>query len=458
MNSRLQKWIGPKEFYQKTTRLAVPLSFQMLLGSALSIVDTIMVSWIGMVTPVGTAAQVDTLCSMIAYGTIGGIAMFSAQFYGAHDTERLKKSFGLMIALSGLNALFWFILAALFGYQICWFYMPDAAVCANAMEYLSIFKYSFLLGSLSFSFSYMYRSIGQAKLPLLISILTTVSNILLDLLLIFGAGPIPALGIKGAALASVIAQGIGLCTNILYAIIKRPSFIGSLKEMFTLPKNFVTPIFKKIGPLILNETLFGFGTTLFTKAFGQLGTKAMDAYYVGNQIFNIFLFVVYGYGNAVSVLLGNLLGSGRIDRAKEECRYHLGLSLVFSAFLVILMILFAGNIVDLFSLNDPYTYTLAVQIVYVFAVKVSMRLFNFVIFSILKAGGESKIVQALDSGILWIVGLPCAFICVNVFGMTSIVLVLLITQLEQLVRLIFGMKEVLSDRWAKDLTVLVRNS
>ena len=121
------------------------------------------------------------------------------------------------------------------------------------------------------------------------------------------------------------------------------------------------------------------------------------------------------------------------------------------------MILFAGSMVDLFSLDDPYTYQLAVQIVYVFAVKVSMRLFNFVIFSILRAGGESRIVQRLDSGILWAVGLPCAFLCVNVFGMTSIVLVLLICQLEQLVRLVFGMKEVLSDRWAKDLTVLVRN-
>ena len=111
--------------------------------------------------------------------------------------------------------------------------------------------------------------------------------------------------------------------------------------------------------------------------------------------------------------------------------------------------------VSFFRLEGP-TEQLAVRIVYVFAVKASMRLFNFMIFCILRSGGDAKIIQFLDSGLEWLVGLPCAFICVNVLHMDNIALVLLITQLEQLVRFIFGMKRVKSYKWANDLTKLVQ--
>ena len=111
--------------------------------------------------------------------------------------------------------------------------------------------------------------------------------------------------------------------------------------------------------------------------------------------------------------------------------------------------------VALFALSDPATEALAVTIVRVFAVKASMRLYNFMIFCILRSGGDAKIIQFLDSGLEWLVGLPCAFLCVKVFNMKSIALVLLITQLEQLVRFVFGMRRVRSNKWANDLTKLV---
>lgn len=449
-----EKYFADRDFYKRTAAIAVPLALSNALQSCMSMIDTLMVSWIGMVSAVGTAAQVDTLSMMIAYGCIGGTGMFAAQFYGAGDEHNLKRCLGLSLTLVLTNALFWWCLATFFGRQILGFYMNDPLIIENGLEYLRIAKWSLMLGAFSFAFSNMYRSTQQPSVALRISVVGGLSNVLFNWLLIFGVGPFPELGIAGAALGTVTAQCITASAYVIHAIATKQKFVGPLNEMFALDKEFVRPILRRIFPLILNESFFGVGQTLFIKAFGQLGKDQMDAYYAGNQIFNLMTFVIYGYGSSVQILLGSELGKGNIEKAREECNYHIGLASVISVVLVSALVIFAGPLVSFFRLQGE-TERLAVMIVYVFAVKASMRLFNFMIFCILRSGGDARIIQFLDSGLEWLVGLPCAFFCVNVLHMDNIALVLLITQLEQLVRFIFGMRRVRSYKWANDLTKLV---
>ena len=455
VNMELRRYIGTSDFYRSTARIAIPLALQSALMSCQSMIDTLMVSWIGKVSAVGTAAQIDTLSSMISYGCIGGISIFASQFYGAGDNRNLKKCTGLGLCLVMTNALLWFTAATCFGKQILSFYMKDPAVVSDGLLYLNISRFTLILSGCSFIISNMFRSTGQPRVALRISILTTLCNVTLNYLLIFGIGPFPELGIRGAALATLLAQLIACSVLISYAKISHQKFLGSFSEMFGLSLSFVRPVLERIFPLILNETAFGFGQTLFIKAFGYLGKEQMDAYYVGNQIFNLMTFIIYGYGNSVQILLGQKLGRGMIKEAREECDNHIGLAFVLSCVLVSFLIIFAKPMVRLFALQDPAIEQLAVMIVRVFAVKASMRLYNFMIFCILRSGGDAKVIQFLDSGLEWLVGLPCAFLCVKVLGMTNIAVVLLITQLEQLIRLIFGMKRVRSYQWANDLTQLV---
>ena len=450
----ISKYIGNRSFYKETASIAVPLALQSALQSCQSMIDTLMVSWIGKVSAVGTAAQIDTLAMMIAYGCIGGISIFASQFHGAGDEKNLKRCTGLGLCLVLSNALFWFLAATFFGRAILTFYMKDAGVVADGLLYLNISRFTLLISGCTFILSNMFRSTGQPKIALRISILTTLCNVSLNYLLIFGFAFIPALGIQGAALATLLAQLIALCVLLTYAIRTKQKFIGTFTEMFGFGMRFARPVLARILPLILNETAFGFGQTLFIKAFGYLGKEQMDAYYAGNQIFNLMTFVIYGYGNAVQILLGQKLGRGMIKEAKEECSMHIGLAFVLSCVLVTFLIVFAGPMVSLFAL-DPTIEMTAIRIVRVFAVKASMRLYNFMIFCILRSGGDAKIIQFLDSGLEWLVGLPCAFLCVKALHMTDIALVLLITQLEQLVRLVLGMRRVHTYRWANDLTVLV---
>ena len=450
-----EKYFGDREFYRSTARIAVPFALQNMLMSCQSMIDTLMVTRIGMVSAVGTAAQIDTLSGMISYGCIGGIGMFAAQFYGAGDKRNLKRCTGFSLLMVLGNALLWFLVATFFGPQILRFYMNDSAVVEAGLQYLSISRFSFILGAFGFSFSNMFRSTQQPKVALFVSITASCVNVLFNWLLIFGVGPFPQMGVRGAALGTVIAQCVSAVLMVGYALYSRQDFVGSPKEMFDLDVAFVKPILERVWPLIVNESTFGLGQTLFIKAFGQLGKVQMDAYYVGNQIFNLLTFSIYGYGSAVQILLGARLGEGKIAEARRECDYHIGLAGILSAVLVLFLLVFARPLVAVFGLSDPSSEALAVSIVYVFAVKASMRLYNFMIFCVLRSGGDAKIIQFLDSGLEWLVGLPCAFLCVDLLHMQSIALVLLVTQLEQLVRLYFGMRRVKKYYWARDLTKTV---
>ncbi len=438
-----------KNFYQKTLKLALPLSLQSFLSSAMGIVDMMMVSAIGMVTAVGTADQIQFLCQIVMYGVASGTGIFASQFYGAGDNRNLKRAFGLSVALAFLNAVFWFLITHFFARELLYFYLPDNEVIYYSVKYLNIIKYSMLLSSVSFAFSFIYRSIHLPKVAVTINSISMILNVIFNLILI------PLMGIEGAALATLGAQIIRFIIYVVFSKSTNQPFIGTMKEMFSFDKEFIFPIIQKTLPLLLNETLFGFGMTMFAKLFGMLGKESMDAYYVGNQIYNMFLFAVYGFGGAISVLVGSRLGEGKVEQAKMDVREYLKLSLMMSIIIVGLMILFAKPMIQLFNINDPSTFLLATQVVSILSIKSALRLFNFVSFSILRAGGDTKMIQFLDSGLVWLVGIPLVYICVNLLGITSLITVLVIVQLEQVIRMIGALSRVIGGKWAKNVTGLV---
>lgn len=451
----IKRYIGPKSFYRKASLLAIPLAIQQLISSCMGIIDSLMVSWIHQVSAVGTAVQIETLCTAVAWGAIAGTGIFSAQFYGAHDQKNLKRTFGLSIILGVVIGLIWLIIAAVFGRQIISFYIQDRVVIANSYQYLMIAMFSYIPLCLGFSFSYIYRSIQNTKVPLVIGITAMGINIFINYILIFGHLGCPALGIQGAALGTLIAQSFMLVSHIAYAYLTKQQFIGTFQEMFSLDLNFVRPIMRKIQPLIFNELMFGFGSTLFVKAFGVLGTSSMDAYYVGAKLSDLFNAGVTGISNATAVMLGVSLGSGDVSEAREEGNYFVGMAMFLAIMSIVFIFGFSHQLVAIFQLEDAYVVEQAVAIVKVFSLKIALRMFIVIVFSSLRAGGDSKILALLDSGLMWGVGIPLAFMSVHLFQMHSIAMVFLVCQIEQVIRIYLGMKRYQKGDWAVNLTALI---
>ena len=445
-----KKYIGTKDFYQKLMRIALPLALSNLLSSCMSIVDSVMVSSIGMVTAVGNATNVMMLNDGILWGVVSGIAIFSSQFFGARQYENMNKSFGLSVLSTFLISGIFTLLIYSFGREILLFYLNDLELVEYSLIYLKISSLSLFPAWFNFCVITQYRSMHNTRFPFLISTGSALGNVILNYIFIF----IMKLGIAGAALGSLLSNLTWSIVLIVTIFLTKPQFFYGIKHMFSFNLNFIKPIFSKTIPIVVNETFFGFGSSLFAKAYGQLGTSSMDAYYIANQAYNLFTFAIWGIGNAVAIIVGTTLGAGEIKQASRESYYHMSTSFIMGLSLMLIMILLAPTFLSFYSIQTIEAYELTRYLLYVLSLKVFMRAFNYMMFSVLKAGGDSSILNILDSGIMYLVGIPLAFGSVY-FGIKSIVIVLLICQLEQVVRFFFTIMRYRKGYWLKNLTSLV---
>lgn len=446
--------LSDKNFFKQLSKLAIPLSLQQLLGSAMEMIDSLMVSWIGMVSAVGSASQLLIIASTITWGMLSGTSIFAAQFFGKKDDASLKKIFFLSLLLVLLNASFWFALMWFFPEMIIRFYIQDDVTVSYALQYLQIARFSVILEAIAFTFSYMYRSIQMAGFTLKVSIFSMAANIILNYVFIFGWGFVPALHVKGAALATLLAHMLSIFIYLGYGLKHRVSFLGSFREMSQISLEFSVHVICKVIPLMINEALFGIGCSLIIKALGTLGKDSLEAYYIGDQIASFFSFIIWGYGGSVQIMLSHQLGEGKIQEAKEMCRSVLTLTVVLSILLFLVLLTGSPLIIQIYHIQSEAVLALIPYVCAVFAFRICFRCFNFTIFSILRSGGDSKIISFLDSGLLFGVAVPLAYLGIYVFGMKSVALVYLLSQSEQIVRFILGLKRIQKGFWAKDLTFI----
>ena len=447
---KIREYIGDAGFYQKVARIAVPCAMSQLLLSGRNIIVSIMVSSIGMVTAVGNAHNILNLHNYLLWGIEAGCALFGAQFFGAGQYRNMARTQGLSLIMSLLNAFIWNVVVFGFGDQLLLFYLNDPSLVEYSLDYLRLVMPSLFFLCITMSFKTMYQSMHRTRLTFIESACYVILNIVNNYLFLF----VFKVGIKGAGYATLLTEALCCTGMILYTLKDRPAFYCGIRQMFDFDLEFFKPFLEKIIPICFNEILFGFGESLFNKAYGMLGTSSMEAIYIGSEILHLALFVCWGYGEAVSIMVGTLLGQGRIEQAKEESRYHLGMSFVVGLGLWAFMVILSPVFLKLYNITDPAIYDSCNKLLFVYGFKAFLRVFTYVMFCTLKAGGDSKIYNLLDSGIMYTVGIPLAFGGVY-FGISDVVSLVLLCQIEQVVRFFLTLKRYNSYKWANNLTELV---
>lgn len=447
-----EKYIAPTSFYKKISGIALPMAAQQILNQGASFVDTIMVSHVGGVGAVAVATQLDSLLGTVSFGINSGINIYSAQFYGAKDWKSLKKCFGFQLLMNFLNFLIFFSLAVVGGTAILGFYSDDAGIIAQGWEYMRIACCGYLFNSIINAFTFMYRAVHKTKVPMYIGFGINIINACLNYLLIFGKLGMPRMGVAGAALATVIANGCGAVGHIVYAFATRQPFLGSLRELTDWDLRFLTPIIRRMLPLIANEALFGFGSTMYVKAYGLLGSSALEIYKIANTVGSFFYIAVQGMNSAVGLVVGEQLGKRDLEGAKQSVRWLFPVSAMLAVLMAVLISIFARPLVALFGLSDPAVAAMAATMVRLFSIRIACRLFNVIFMSTIRAGGDSIFLMFLDCGVMWLVGVPLAFAGVRILGITSITALFTLIQVEQLVRMAIGFARYRQGKWCRNLT------
>ena len=456
----IKKLIGTKAFYRMILGITIPIIVQNGITNFVNLLDNVMVGRLGteQLSGVGIANQLVFVFTLCLFGGLSGAGIFTAQFFGKGDHEGLRYSvrFKLYTALTIL-AVGGAILVP-FGENLITLFLNEedttgdvAMTLFYGREYLKIALISLAPMALTQVYANTLRETGQTVPPMVASIVAVGTNALFNWLLIFGIGPFPALGVVGAAWGTVIARVVELSIVVIWshANVKKVPYFKGLYRSLRIPLRLVGQIFVKTLPLMVNEFLWSSGMTVLNQCYSTRGLVAVAAVNIAVTIANVFNIVYMSMGSAVAIIVGNQLGSGKIEEAKDTDRKIIAFSCVLCAGVGAVMAALSPLFTSVYNVTDDVKNLAAVMIV-VYAVMMPFSSFAHNCYFTLRSGGQTFITFLFDSAFVWAVSVPTGILLSRLTDLPIIPLFIICMSLE-LGKCIIGFFMLKSGKWAKKL-------
>ena len=441
------------DFYKLLITISIPIVIQNLISSSLNLVDNVMIGQLGetYIAATGLANQIYFIMTLILFGGNSGISIYIAQYWGKKETDKIKSvlSIGLLFAVF-VSAIF-FIIGFVFPTQTLALMSKDTAVVRLGASYMRIVSLSYVITAISFAFGFSSRSVGHPKLPMMAAVISLMINTVLNYILIFGKFGFPAMGIEGAAIATLIARVVEFII-VLSGIYKTiPVLAVSFKNFFTISSELVKKVGKTAFPVILNEGFWSLGMTAYALVYARIGTEAVAAVMITNTVNNLFMVVGFGLGNASSVMLGNTLGAGEIDKAIDYNKKFLALSILCGIVVGGLIMAIGPFLVrNLYQLT-PESYDITLKTLFILALFMSFKFYNtIIVIGTLRSGGDTVYSMAMEITSVWLIGVPLAALGGFVFKL-PVYWVVAMVNIEEVFKVLIGLPRLLSNKWAKRL-------
>lgn len=413
----LKRLFGGKRFWSTVVSLAIPIAVQNLLTSSYVLIDTLMVGSLGDVSlaAVGMAGQWSWLLNLTLFGFSSGASVFFAQYYGEKNIDGIKKTFGIVLAFLSVAVMVFTVFGVLIPRQIISIFNRDAKVLDAGAKYLRIAVFSYPAIALNQIISVLLRSTGRPRLPMYVSLLTTVVNTVLDYGLIFGKLGMPALGIEGAAIATVISAWVGPLVIITVLVIGKDEIMCTpLGKLLSFTKTDVGVFFKRGFPVLINETLWGLGTFAVNVIYSNLGYEYYAAMTILKTFDNIAFAFFVGINNSCCIMVGREIGGGEIKMGLKDANRFVLLMPVLTAVVSVFIVIFKDSLISIFNTGGNITETTlntARTIMLIYAVEFPLRnLLYVVITGVFRSGGDTKTGTRYELPCLWLISIPMAAI------------------------------------------------
>ncbi len=454
----LTKYVGDKGFWRITLRLALPIAFQNMLTSSFSLVDTLMVSMLGDISlaAVGMAGQWSWLLNIFLFGVSSGAAIFISQYFGVDDRKGIHRTSGIAL-FSGLvlGAIF-MVTACLFPAVVMRIFGEEEAVIAEGIAYLRIAGFSYFAVVISGVWSTVLRSTAQVNLPMYVALITTVENAVLNYLFIFGGIGIPAMGIEGAALATVVSSWTGAILLLALSMRKNNILYAPFKELFQFSKANFLVFYKKALPVMANESMWGLGTFCFNAIFGALGYENYEAVTILRTFEGIAFAFFVGSCNACCVMVGKSVGAGKIERAWQDAVRFSVLMPVVSMVVGWAIIIFRNPLVGIFNLSGNISDTVlmtASLLLMIYALEIPLRNIPYIqIVGVFRSGGDTTTGVIYDLACLWGLSLPATLAAAFVLKLPFPAVFAVMYLCEDVVKSILCIRHLRSSKWLLPVT------
>ncbi len=418
----------------------------------MNIIDVAMIGLLGdtSVAAVGLSNQAFFIMTLVMFGISSGTAIFSAQYWGQRDVASIRRVLGLCLGMAAVAALIFTGVGVLVPGSFLGVFTKDQAVIGLGSQYMRIVGFSYLITSITYSYSAVLHSTEEVRLPMIISSAAILFKTILSYLLIFGHLGLPKLGVEGAAIGTLIARYLECIVLLLFVYRRKTTAAMKPSDLRGYDRVFLGKFFRTVLPVAFNELAWSLGVTVYTVVYARISTEAIAAVNIVFSIENLAFVLFLAISDATGIMIGNQIGAGREDHAFDYARRSLTIGIVGAILIGGVIFLNINNITQIYKISEislEYTKKVLAISTAVMWLRVSHML---IIVGTLRPGGDTRFGLALDLISLWVIGVPLALVAGLVWHL-PVYLVYLVVNTEELVKFIIGLRRVASSRWINNL-------
>ena len=435
---------------KEIVRLALPIALQQFMTALVGACDAIMLGKLSQdaMSAVSLATQVTFVFNLFMFAFMAGENMFVAQYYGKGDYTGISQVFSLVTKICGCIAVVFLAGTLFFPEQLMRILTNEETLIVLGCEYLRVIGISYVFSGIAQTFLAIMKNCGAVNMSTLINGVMVILNIALNAVFIFGLSGFPKMGIKGAALATVLATVVQFLWSVGYVLCRIRAVKFSLRSC---EKKLFGRFWQKTVPLLINNLAWGIGFSMYSVIMGHLGTDAVAANGIANISKNLVVCFCLGLGNAGSIIVGNRLGADRLQEAKEVGETLTKTAIIagiVSGLVLIALSPFITKMVDLTPTARGYLQKMLLISSYYIAGK-SVNCMT--IGGIFAAGGDSKFGMLCDSVTLWCIIVPLGCICAFILKL-PVMVVYFVLNLDEIIKLPVVYKHYKKYKWIKNLT------
>lgn len=435
---------------KEIVRLALPIALQQFMTALVGACDAIMLGKLSQdaMSAVSLATQVTFVFNLFMFAFMAGENMFVAQYYGKGDYTGISQVFSLVTKICGCIAVIFLAGTLFFPEQLMRILTNEETLIVLGSEYLRVIGISYVFSGIAQTFLAIMKNCGAVNMSTLINGVMVILNIALNAVFIFGLSGFPKMGIKGAALATVLATVVQFLWSVGYVLCRIRAVKFSLRSC---EKKLFGRFWQKAVPLLINNLAWGIGFSMYSVIMGHLGTDAVAANGIANISKNLVVCFCLGLGNAGSIIVGNRLGADRLQEAKEVGETLTKTAIIagiVSGLVLIALSPFITKMVDLTPTARGYLQKMLLISSYYIAGK-SVNCMT--IGGIFAAGGDSKFGMLCDSVTLWCIIVPLGCICAFILKL-PVMFVYFVLNLDEIIKLPVVYKHYKKYKWIKNLT------
>ena len=456
-----QKFIGDKTFYKMVLAVAVPIVIQNGITNLVNVLDNVMVGQLGTesMSGVAIANQLIFVFNLCIFGGLSGPGIFGAQYHGSGNADGVRQTFRFKLYIvAGLSAIFMtaFItknaeLLSLYLHQ-----SESGGDLALTLSEGQLYLRIMLLGLIPFALNNAYigtlRETGETLLPMKAGVTAVLVNLVFNWLLIFGHCGFPELGVAGAAIATVLSRYVELAIVVIWTHAhkeKNKFIVGAYKSLW-ISKEVAYRIIRKGWPLLLNEVLWSIGITSINQCYSTRGLAAVAAVNIAATLGNLFKIVMMASGNAIAILVGQRLGAGRMEEARDIDNKLIFATCSMCAVIGGLLLLTAPLFPKMYNTTEEVK-ALATVLLRIVALVMPLQAFNNAAYFTLRAGGQTIITFIFDSMFIWVISLPAAFYCAH-FTVMGVMTMYAIVQGLESIKTTLGVILIRKGTWLSNIT------